>query len=130
MHSRSFIHIANVHHRLVGQQKQIFYIGLFHPVQLQTTGRFPLLQNFFVPQQNVIGYPGTFITTGYRMVAYLVNAVFYGFQIFDLKFGIDDLFVPDRVYATIHMRNIVVVKTAQNMQNGIRLTNIGQKFIA
>lgn len=66
-------------------------------------------------------------------VCHLLNAsdaALNGFEVAQLKLGVDHLLVAHRVNRAINVRHILIVEAAEHMNDGICLANVGQKLIA
>ena len=59
-----------------------------------------------------------------------MHASFYGFQVLDLKFGVDDFLVADRIDAAVDVDDVRVVETTDYVENGIRLAYICKKLVS
>ena len=59
-----------------------------------------------------------------------LHSLFYRLKVLELKLGVYDLFITNRIYATVDMHDIVIRKTSDHMHDGINLTDIGQKLVA
>ena len=60
----------------------------------------------------------------------LLRPPLHHFQIGHPQFQIDNANVPLRIGGPLHMDHVFVVETADHMDNGVRLPDIGQKLIA
>ena len=60
----------------------------------------------------------------------LAQTALDGLQVLELQLEIDDLLVPHRVHTAVHMGDIGVIETAEYVQDGVRLADIGQELVA
>ena len=130
INDRSLIHIANIQHRLTGQQLQILSSLLLQIVQNNSTGRKSFFQSSLIKMQDLNLTFSHRVSPCHCPFLLFLQTVFNCFKVFQLQFRINNLFITYRVNATIHMDNIIVVKTTQHMNNSICFTDIRQKFIS
>ena len=83
-----------------------------------------LIQRFFIRLQHFILYLGVLIIAHLRNFLHLRQAVLNAFQVFELEFGVDNRFIANRVHAAVYVNYVIVVKAAQDVNNGIRFANI------
>ncbi len=128
---RCLIYVADIQHGLVGEEVEVLghllFLGIFGH---DRTAGFSLLQHLTVTEQQRKEFPGLLVSPGGGHFLHLLDAVFHRFQVFDLEFGIDDFLVADGVYGAVHMDDIVVVKAAEHMQDGVGFTDVGQELVA
>ncbi len=70
------------------------------------------------------------VAAGLRLLLSARHAALYRLQVLDLQLVVDDFLVAHRVDTAVDMRDIVIVKTAQHMEYGICLADIGKKLVA
>ena len=87
-------------------------------------------QGFAVGAQHVVFQFRVFVTAHLGNLFHLAQAVLNRFEIFQLKFCVDDFFVAHGVYAAVHMHHVVIVEAAQHMDNGVRFANIAEELVA
>ena len=58
-----------------------------------------------------------FVTARLCLFLYFLDTAFNGLQIFQLEFGVNDFFVTDRIYTTVYMSHIFIIKTAEYVCN-------------
>ena len=71
-----------------------------------------------------------FVATHAHLFFDLLYAALDGFQILELKFGIDHLLVAYRVDRTVHMNHIAVVEATEHMDDRVRLADVSQELVA
>ena len=98
-------------------------------VQFDGAGAFALLQRRLVTRQDVEQPFGALIP-GRSLLLHFGNAALDRFEVFQLQLGVDDLLVADGIDAAVYVRDVVIVETAQHMNDSVRLADIGQKLIA
>ena len=131
VHGSTVIDIAHIQHRLVGEQEQLAGELLFlFSLYPHTARRTSLLQRFPVCRQHSQLHLRRLVGAGLRSLLRLGHARLYCLQILDLQFIVDHLHVAHRVDGRIDMRYVVIVETAEHMQYGIRLPDIGKKFVS
>ena len=91
---------------------------------------FALLQSLLIAAKHLINRLCLLIATCLSLLLHLRDAAIDSLQILNLKLQVDNLLVAHWINATIHMHNIIVVKTTQHMQDCICLTNVCQEFVA
>src|SRR3712207_6372034 len=89
-----------------------------------------LFQNSFVSFKNRHQSLG-FLIARSRYFLLFCKLSIYGFQVFKLEFGINDTLIFDGIYGCTAFTNyIIIIKAADDMDNGIALTNVSEKFIS
>ena len=83
-----------------------------------------LIQRFFIRPQHFILYLGVLIIAHLRNFLHLRQAALNALQVFELEFGVDNHFIAYRVHAAVYVHYVIVVKAAQDVNNGICLANI------
>ena len=125
------VHVADIHHGLVGQQEQLMSnLFLILVEQFHGAGATTLLQCFLVTLQNLILHLGLTVATGLSLFLHTVDAALDGLQVTQLQLQVDDLLVADGIHGTIDVSHIIVVKAAQHVNDGISLTDIAQELVA
>ena len=128
---RAFVHVADVQHRFVRQQKQVVCRQfLFFVLQLNRTCRFALRQRVTIADIQFQSHLRLFVATYANLLLYLLYPALNGLQILELQFGIDHLFVTNRINTAVHMNHVAVVKAPQHMNDSIRLTDIGEELVS
>jgi hypothetical protein len=51
------------------------------------------------------------------------------FKVSQLKLRVDDLLISNRVYPAINVHNVIIIKAANHMKNGIHLADISKKLV-
>ena len=128
---RSLVYIAHIHHRLVGDEEQVLgHLLFFCILRYHFPAGMALLQDRLVTEQQGQQFFSLLVPAGSSHFLYLLDAVFHRLKVFDLQLCIHHLFVPHRVHGTVYMDDIPVIETAQHMQDGVGLADIGQKLVA
>ena len=73
---------------------------------------------------------GLLVATCGSLLLHFLYALFYGFEVLDLQLGIDNLLVAHGVYGTVYVGHIIIVEAAEHVDDGVSLTDIGQKLVA
>ena len=89
-----------------------------------------MLQGFFVAQQQFQFHLGSLVSTYLGHFLHALDAVFYGFQVFQLQFRIDDFLIAQRVYRTVYVNDVIVFEAAQHVDDGVALADVSQELIA
>ena len=124
-----FVDVAHVQDGLGRQQLHLFHQGLFELFQFETTGTLPLLQMLDKAGEERHLFDGVLVPRLGRLLD-LGHARLHRFQILELKFDVDDLFVPDGIDAPVDVHNVVVLEAAQHVQNGVRRPDVAQELVA
>lgn len=125
------VHIADIHYRFVGQQEELFSeLFVLSVVELDGAAGLTLKEGILVLEKDVHQAFGVFISAGRGLLGDLCEAVFDSLEVFNLELRVDDLFVTDRVHATVHMDDIVVIKAAEDVEDGVSLADIGEELVA
>ena len=54
-----------------------------------------------------------------------------GFEVFELQFGINDFLIGHRIYGHAALaHDIIIVEAADDMDDGVALTDVSKEFIA
>ena len=107
------IYVTNVHYRFVGKQVKLFGNFLvLSVVKSYNTCRFALLKNLFIFYKDIIQFLGILVSTCLSLFLNFADAVFYCLKVFKLKLCINDLLVPYRVYRTVYVNNVRIIKTS------------------
>lgn len=53
-----------------------------------------------------------------------------GFEVFELELVVDNLLVAHGVDAAVHVGDVVIIETAQDVQYGICFSDVGEEFVA
>ena len=73
---------------------------------------------------------GSLVASGLGLLLDFLYALLYGLEVFDEQFGVDDLLVAHGIDSAVDMGYIVVVETAQHVDNGVGLAYVGQELVA
>ena len=106
------------------------YLLLVFWVELHGTSRFTLFKSLFIFHQYIVSLFCYLVATSLSLFLNTLNTAFYGFQVFKLKLGINNLFIANRVYATVYVGYIFIVEATQHMDDSICFADIGKEFIA
>ena len=121
----ALVNVADIQDGLGGQQEQIVGHGLFFfAFKLHCTCRLALLKNFLISFQNIVFYLCLWVAAHLGNFLNLVQTVLDCLQILNLQFGVNNLFVTDRVHAAIHMGYVVIIEASKDMNDGVCLTDV------
>ena len=124
------IHIADVEHGFVGQQEEIAsYALLILRIERHRAGVPTLFERLFVACQHAVGQRCLLVATRLCLLLHLGDTALDRLQVTDLQLGVDDLLVAHGVDTAVHVHHVRVVETAQHVQDGVRLADIGQELI-
>ena len=98
-------------------------------VELHDTGILSLFQHIFVCLQYRCFYLGLLITCSGSLLG-LGQTALNGLEVFQLQLCINDFLVADGIDSTIHMGDIIILETAQYMDNRICLTDVSQELVS
>ena len=107
--------------RYRGQQ-----LGLL-TVALNAPGGLPALQGLPHPQEKVQLCLVFFIRL--QQLPGLVNAPVQHLYIGEYQFKVDGLYVPERVYAPLHVDYVPVLKAAHHVHHRVNLPDIGEELV-
>ena len=118
------------HGRLGGNQTErpnelFFFVVEVHAAN--RSGLIKLLLAFFQYQQQSLGL---LITPGFCKLGDFGNLLFHIGEISKCELGLNGLDICQRIDSAADMHDIVILKTAHHMNDGIGLANIGKKLIA
>ena len=60
----------------------------------------------------------------------LCQSALDGFKVLQLQFGVDDFLVTYRVDGAVNMGYVVILKTAQHMDDGVGLADVAKELVA
>ena len=95
---------------------------------LKGAGALPCLQCCLQPLQKV-NLGGKRLVAFHRLFGAVDTAV-NQLKVRENQFKIDGLHIAERVDIAVHMDNVVVLKAADDMHNGVGLADVGQKLVA
>lgn len=72
---------------------------------------------------------GYFVASGLSLFLDFLDAAFYGFEVFQLEFGVDDFLVAYRVYTAVYVCYILIVETTEYVQDSIGFTDVCKEFV-
>ena len=123
------VDVADVKHRFVGQQVQIPYQFAVFLVEYDRACAPALFEDVFVLLENFEkAFGGFFSRDG--LFLHFRNAALDRFEVLELQFGVDDLFVAHRVDGAVHMRDVIVFETAQHMDDRVGFADIRKELVA
>ena len=97
---------------------------LLRVLQRHGTGRLAGQQGLPVPGQYLAGLLGVLVSSG-SLFLKLAQTALDGLEVLELQLEVDDLLVPHRVHAAVHMGDVGVVEAAEHVQDGVGLADIG-----
>ena len=126
-----FIDVADVEDRLRGQQeKSLCSLDFFLGFKLHGAGAFALQKGFAIGEQDLIFNLCRLVAANLRNFLNAFDAVLNGFQVFQLQFRVNDFFVANGVHASIDVHDVSIVKTAEHVDDGVRLSDVAEKLVA
>ena len=125
-----FAHVADVEHGFGGKQEQVAgAVLLVLRLKLHDAGVLALFQHLFVGLQHRHLQLGILVACSSGLLRLGQTAV-DGLQVFQLQLRINDFLVADGVDGAVHMGDVLILKAAQHMDDGIRLANVAQELVA
>ena len=61
---------------------------------------------------------------------YALDAVFHGFEVFQLQLCVDDFLVAYGVHRAVHVDDVAIVEAAQHVDDGVALADVAQELVA
>ncbi len=122
------VDVAHVKHGLVGEQIQIGRQLAVLLLQLHGAGAQALFQSLLVTGEYLEQSFGRLVARHGLLLA-LAYAALHRLQILQLQLGIDYALVAHRIDGAVHMGDIAVVETAQNMNYGVGITYVAEEFV-
>ena len=68
---------------------------------------------------------GPFFVPGSCLTPSFVNSVFAHGEVGQDEFGFNDICIPYRIHAPVHMGDVSIFKASDHMQDGVDLPNMG-----
>ena len=59
-----------------------------------------------------------------------LNAALHSLEVFQLQFSVNNLFVSHGVNGAVYMNDVGIVKTAENVDDGVALADIAEELVA
>ena len=128
--NRFLIHIADVEHRLGGEEHQVAGNLLLALVELDRAGALAGEKGLPVEVHHFDELLGTRVATCLPLFHLLFVTVLDGLEVFELQLQVYRVLVAHRVHRAIHMSDIVVVEAAQHMDDGVATPYVGQELVA
>ena len=129
-HGRCLIYVADVHHGLIGDEEEVMgHLLLFSVFKRDSTAGKALKKCLTVPQKQAKELFSLFVTSRCCHLLNLLDAVFHRLKVLDLELCIHHFLVTDGIYGTVHMGYVSVVKAAEDMKDGISLTDICKELV-
>ena len=88
-----------------------------------------LLQGCLISLEHTHFHLGVFVSCLCHLLL-LAQSRLYGLQVFELQLGVDYLLVAHGVYRSVHVCDVVVVETAQHVDDGVGLTDVSEEFVS
>ena len=67
---------------------------------------------------------------GLQQLFHFFHAVVDGINIRQAQFRINDLDVPDRIHAALHVGHVFIFKTAHHFRDGVGVADVAQELVA
>ena len=126
----SIVHIADIHHRLIGEQEEVSREGsLFVIDKLDAAAGLALKQGLAIAGEQRSKLCSFLVSRLAGLLA-LSKTGLYSLQVLYLEFSVHHLLVPYRVHAAVHMDNVAVIEAAQHVQDGIALAYVCQELVS
>ena len=125
------IHIADVHHRLVGEEEEVAGHGRFFLVRGgDAAAGFPREKGLFVSGEEVGELLCLLVSAGLGGLLGLGQAGFHRLQVLDLQFQVHHFLVAYGIHAAVHVHYVSVVEAAEHVQYGIAFADICEELVA
>ena len=128
---RGFVHVADIEHGLGRKEEEIMsHFLLVLRVEGYRTGILSLFQHLLISLQHSGFHLLVLVASGSGFLC-LGQLSLDGLKVFQLQLGINDFLVFHRVdRRTAFAHHIVVVETAQHVDNSIGLAYVSEEFVA
>ena len=77
-----------------------------------------------------LGLGGVFLVAGLDQLGRLVPALLHRFHIGEDQLQVDGLNIPGGVHAAVHVDDVVVLKAAHHVHDGVAFPDVGKKLVA
>lgn len=129
--ARGVVHVADVQHGLGGEQEELAgELLLVLGLEGYRAGALAPGQRVLVSLEHPCLELGGLVAAGLRLLQGLGQAALHGLQVLELELHVYYLLVAHRVHRAVHVGDVVIVKTAQHMDYGVRLAYVGQELVA
>ena len=125
-----FAHIGNKHHGLQSKETVILDQQLLFVSQRHRAGGLAFIQDGLKLFQHSNQLSGFFVSTLLGLLAPLLDLLLNDGEVRESQFRIDDFNVGRRIHFAGHVNNVVVLKAADDVGNGVALTDVGEELIA
>ena len=127
--SRAFLDVADVEHRLRGQQAEHAEGALFFRLALQEARRLALAQQHQSALHQVELLLGVLVVA-LGLLGQVIDALLAGFEIGEHQLGLDDLDVGERIDLAFDMGDVVIDEAAHDVRDGIGFADGGEELVA
>ena len=91
---------------------------------------FSLFQSILVLHEYVISLFGSFVSTCLSLFLYFLYTAFDCFQVFQLKFIVDNFLIADGVYASVYVCHVIIVEATKYMDDCVCFADIGKELVS
>ena len=77
-----------------------------------------------------LGLGGVFLIAGFEQLARLIQALFHRLHVGENQFEVNRLDIARRIDRAVHMDDIIILKAAHNMHDGVALADMGEELVA
>ena len=129
---RCFVYVAHVEHGLGGEQEEVVSVVLLLlRLELHAACVLSFLQYLLIGFEYRHSYLSVLVVADGCYLRLLLKLRLYGFEVFQLKLGVDYFLVLNRIYhGTTLAHDIVVVEAAQHVDDGVGLADVAEEFVA
>ena len=118
--------------------KRLYGIDLFKALAMflvvvlrdDGAGALSLFQGILVAEQEFVLYLCSLVATHLGYFLYALDAVFHGFEVFQLQLCVDDFLVAYGVHRAVHVDDVAIVEAAQHVDDGVALADVAQELVA
>jgi hypothetical protein len=127
--SRGFVDIADIEHRLLSQEAELAVRLAFLGGEIGLPRRLSFAQQIQCLHHQVIRLKG-FLLAGFGALLDRDNPPFKTFEIGEHQLGFYRLGIGDGIDARFHMGDVAALEAAQDMHDGVRFPDRGEKLVA
>ena len=98
-------------------------------LEFYDAGVLALLKHVFIGMEHSGFYLGLLVAGSGSLLGFGQSAL-NGLQILQLQFGVDDFLVAYGVDGAVHVGDVLVLETAQHVDDSVRLADVSEKLIA
>ena len=125
-----FAHVGDKHHGLQGKETVILDQQLLFVSQRHSAGGLAFIQDGLEFLQHSDQLRGFLVGALLGLLAPLLDLLLNDGKVRERQLRIDDFNIGSRIHFAGHMNNVVVLEAADDMGNGVALTDVGEELIA